>query len=293
MAIPKKVAERIASGMKRLVPILEQQKARDVSEADTVTLVKDILSEVFGYDKYSELTGELAIRGTFCDLVIRLDEKIAQIIEVKAVGITLNDRHVKQAIDYAANQGIEWVILTNAIVWRLYHVLFSKPIDKQLISEVDLVACDIKNEGDLETLHLFSKHGFQKGAPADLRDKQDATNRFLLAALVLNNDSVISVIRRELRRIVDIMVSEEDILKVLETDVIKRDILEGPAAETAAARVRRTCGKARRQETTKPAEPPTCDAATAKPAPAEEKAPAENTPPTNGQQPPAAPQPGV
>lgn len=293
MAIPKKVAERIASGMKRLVPILEQQKARDVSEADTVTLVKDILSEVFGYDKYSELTGELAIRGTFCDLAIRLDEKIVQIIEVKAVGITLNDRHVKQAIDYAANQGIEWVILTNAIVWRLYHVLFSKPIDKQLISEVDLVTCDIRDEGNLETLHLFSKDGFQKGAPADLRDKQDATDRFLLAALILNNDSVVSVIRRELRRIVDIMVSEEDILKVLETDVIKRDILEGPAAESAVARVRRTCGKSRRQETPKPAEPPACDAATAKPAPATEKPPAVNTPEVSGQQPPTAPQPGT
>jgi hypothetical protein len=293
MAIPKKVAERIASGMKRLVPILEQQKVRDVSEADTVTLVKDILSEVFGYDKYSELTGELAIRGTYCDLAIRLDEKIAQIIEVKAVGITLNDRHVKQAIDYAANQGIEWVVLTNAVVWRLYHVIFSKPIDKQLITEVDLMACDPKKDEDLETLHLFSKDGFLKGAPSDRRDRQDATNRFLLAAVILNNDSVVSVIRRELRRIVDIMVSEEDILKVLENEVIKRDVLEGPAAETALGRVRRTCGKSRRQETPKPAEAPASDSATAKPAPVAEETPAPDTPGTCGEQPPTLPQSGA
>jgi hypothetical protein len=31
-----------------MVPILQQQKARDVSEADTVTLIKDVLAEVFG-----------------------------------------------------------------------------------------------------------------------------------------------------------------------------------------------------------------------------------------------------
>ena len=191
----------------------------------------------------------MAIRGTFCDLAVRIDEKLVELIEVKAVGITLNDRHVKQAIDYAANQGIEWVVLTNAVVWRLYHIVFSKPIDKQLVAEIDLTTCDIKKDEDLEKLHLFSKDGFQKGAPAELRDRQDATNRFLLAAVILNNESVVSAIRRELRRIVDIMVPEEDILKVLDNEVIKRDVLEGPAAEAAAARVRRIEGRSKKQET--------------------------------------------
>jgi len=42
-----------------------------VSEADTITLVKDLLSEVLGYDKYAELTSEHSIRGTYCDLAIK------------------------------------------------------------------------------------------------------------------------------------------------------------------------------------------------------------------------------
>ncbi len=58
MAMPNRVRDRLTSGLKRLGPIILQQKARDVSEADTVTLVKDLLAEVFGYDKYAELTGE-------------------------------------------------------------------------------------------------------------------------------------------------------------------------------------------------------------------------------------------
>ena len=69
MTITKKVAESIAAGIKRYRPILTTQRDRDVSEADTVTLVKDMLSEVFGYDKYAELTSEHAIRGTYCDLL--------------------------------------------------------------------------------------------------------------------------------------------------------------------------------------------------------------------------------
>jgi predicted type IV restriction endonuclease len=238
--IPKKVCERMTAAMKRLAPVLMQQKTRDVSEADTVTLVKDLLADVFGYDKYSELTGELAIRGTFCDLAVKFETKFVELIEVKAIGIELNDRHVKQAIDYAANQGIEWVILTNAIAWRLYHVVFAKPIDKHLVSEIDITTLDCRKDEHVDKLFLFTKEGFKRGAHEALRDRQEATSRFLLAALLIHNDSVVATIRRELRRMVDVNVSEDEVVKVLEAEVIKRDALEGPPAEDAAAKVNRS-----------------------------------------------------
>lgn len=92
MAIPKKVVERLTSKIKGFQTVLEQQKARDVSEADTVTVVKDILNAVFGYDKYAELTSEHAIRGTYCDLAVRIDGKLAFLLEVKAVGLDLKDK---------------------------------------------------------------------------------------------------------------------------------------------------------------------------------------------------------
>ena len=50
-SVPKKVAERLIAGIKRFQPILLAAKTRDVGEADTVTIVKDMLGEVFGYDK--------------------------------------------------------------------------------------------------------------------------------------------------------------------------------------------------------------------------------------------------
>lgn len=229
----------MASGMKQMRPIIEQQRARDVSEADTVTLVKDLLAEVFGYDKYADLTSEHAIRGTYCDLAIRIDDKLAKLVEVKAIGISLEDRHVKQAIDYAANQGVEWVVLTNGIIWRLYHVLFAKPIDKQLIGEVDLTTIDCKDEAQQEVLFLFTKEGFKRGAQAEMRDRKDATSRYVLSALILNNESVLNSIRRELRRVVEVNVDEQDIAHVLRDQVIKRDALEGPEADEALRRVQR------------------------------------------------------
>jgi hypothetical protein len=107
--VPARVLDRLVSGLKRFQPILSAAKSRDAGEADTSTIVKDLLSEVFGYDKYTEITSEYAIKGTYCDLAIKLEGKLQILIEVKAVGLDRKDGHAKQAVDYAANQGVEWV----------------------------------------------------------------------------------------------------------------------------------------------------------------------------------------
>ena len=98
MKIPKRVIERF-SHIKGFQAIAASHKARDVSEADTVTLIKDILCNVFGFDKYNELTSEQQIRGTFCDLAVKIDGKIRYLIEVKAAAVDLNETHLRQAIN--------------------------------------------------------------------------------------------------------------------------------------------------------------------------------------------------
>ena len=247
MPLPARAKDRMVVGLKRLVPIVQQQRTRDVSEPDTVTLVKDLLSDVFGYDKYAEVTSEHAIRGTYCDLAVKLHEKLAMLIEVKSAGTVLDDRHVKQAVDYGSNQGCEWIVLTNASTWRLYQVIFAKPIDKRLVADIDLTSIETRKEDSLEKLWPLTKEGFLKGAHLELRDRQDATSRYVLAALLTCNDGIISAIRRELRRVVDVLVDDADIVKALQHDVIKRDTLEGPEAEAACRRVNRREGKAIRK----------------------------------------------
>ena len=122
--VPQKVANRVASGIKRFQPVLQAAKSRDVGESDTVTIIVDILADVFGYDKYAEITSEHAIKGTYCDLATKIDGVLQMLIEVKAIGLDLKDQHVKQAVDYAANQGVDWVVLsdqqvpTERTVWR-------------------------------------------------------------------------------------------------------------------------------------------------------------------------------
>lgn len=247
MAVPKRVAERITGRLKSFQHVLEQQKARDISEADTVTVVKDMLSDVFGYDKYSELTSEHAIRGTYCDLAIKIDGKLALLIEVKAIGIDLKDSHIKQAVDYAANQGCEWVALTNGVQWHLYHVLFKKPIDKQEIAKFSILAMNPRSSADIERLYLLTREGFTRSALTEYRDRKDATSRFMLAAILLHSEPVANAIRREVRRVSDILVEPDVIDRMLREEVIKRETIEGEQADSASRRVRRNAEKSIRK----------------------------------------------
>lgn len=252
MAVPKKVAERLVAGIKRYQSVLAAAKSRDVGEADTVTIVKDMLAEVFGYDKYAEVTSEFAIRGTYCDLAIKVDGVLQTLIEVKAVGLELKEAHVKQAIDYAANQGVDWVLLTNGIYWRVYHVIFSKPIEQELVVDINFTALSSRSDADLDHLFLWCKEGWQKSVLAEYHHQKQALSRFFVGGMLLT-DSVLEVIRRELRRMSpDVKIDIDQIRSVLANEVIKREVLEGEKADEARKKINRAASKSLRQISVKP-----------------------------------------
>jgi hypothetical protein len=244
MAIPKKIDDRIKVGLKKYQSVLANAKLRDVGEADTVTIIKDMLSDVFGYDKYSEITSEYAIRGTYCDLAIKLDGKLSTLIEVKAVGIELKDQHVKQAIDYGANQGVDWVMLTNGITWQVYKLTFSKPIEKELVLNFDVTSINPRLDKDVESLYLLCKEGWQRSALGDYHTQKQALSRFFMGAM-LQAVPVLDVIRKELRKVSpDVKITNEEIKDVLINEVIKREVLEGDKASDASKKVGRVASKA-------------------------------------------------
>jgi hypothetical protein len=248
---PKKVGERLVAGLKRFQPVLASAKARDVNESDTVIIITDMLAEVFGYDKYSEITSEHSIRGTFCDLAIKLDGVLRLLIEVKAIGLDLKEQYIKQAIDYAANQGTDWVLLTNGDLWRVYKVTFDKPIGSELVMEFTLSQLNPKEEGDLEMLFRLSKEGWQKSALGDFHEQRQALSRFFLGAVVVT-DPVLDVVRRELRRMSpDVRIENEQIREVLLTDVLKRDVVEGEKVDEAKKKLAKALGRVLRAKASK------------------------------------------
>lgn len=242
MAIPARVAERLAAGLKRFQPILSSALSRDVNESDTSMIVTDVLADIFGYDKYSEVTRELCIRGTFCDLATRIEGKFQMLIEVKAIGLELKDAHIKQVVDYAANQGVEWVALTNGNLWKVFRVIFAKPIDAELVLDIDLLQLNPKHADDLERVFLLTRESMVKSGLYAYHDHLQATNKFYLAAVVLS-DAVLDTVRRELRRVSDAKVEVDELRQALQNEVIKREVIEGEKAEAARKKVAKSAGK--------------------------------------------------
>jgi hypothetical protein len=242
-SVPKRAGERIAAAMKRFQPILASAKSRDVNESDTVVLVTDLLAEVFGYDKYAEITSEHMIRSTFCDLAVKLDGQLAFLVEVKAIGIDLKDQHVKQAVDYAANQGVEWVTLTNGSTWQVFRVSFSKPISHELVVDLDLLSMNPRRSEDVDLVGLLAKEGWQKAHLGDYHSQRQALSRFTLGALILT-DPVVTVLRREVRRLArEVKVDAEQLRAVLEVEVLKREVLEGDKADAARRQIARASSR--------------------------------------------------
>lgn len=248
MPIPSRVYERFVTGLKKFQPILAAAKTRDAGEADTSTIVKDILSDLFGYDKYTEITSEYVIKATYCDLAVKLDNKLRILVEVKAIGLDLKEAHSKQAIDYAANQGVDWVILTNGSVWRIYRVLFTKPIGQELVYECDLLSFSTRERERVECLFLFAKEGHNKDVSAldEYHTLRQAMSRHYLAAVIMS-DPVMDVVRRELRRLSpNVKIDREALLNEIVNEVLKREVTEGEKAEEARRKINKSQAKALR-----------------------------------------------
>lgn len=233
MAISKKVFDRITTQIKKYQGILTEAKDRDISESDTVVIIGDMIADILGYKKYIEITTEYAVRGTYVDLAIKVGEDIRFFVEAKAIGVNLKDAHIKQAIDYGANKGVEWIILTNGITWQIYRIQFRQPVERILIYELDMLKVNPKNNQVMECLAYLSREGFSQSAMTSFCQQQQITSRFSIAAVIMGTPMLLAL-KREIRRISpSVKIDEEDLLSILQNDVLKREVVDSEDAKQA------------------------------------------------------------
>ena len=248
MPLGKKTLDRIARGLSRYHVILVSAKKRDVSESDTVVMIGDMLADILGYEKYVEISTEFAVKGTYVDLAVKVGNEVHFLVEAKSIGVELKDIHVRQAIDYGANQGIEWAILSNGAVWRIYKIEFKKPITHVLVAEIDLLSQDTKDDDAVTFFSNLCKEGFAKSQMEDFYERHQATNKHTLARVLLS-DKMLNHLRLSLRRIFPSVRVETKILELsLRNEVLKRELIEGEEAELAASRVKKALRAAARQK---------------------------------------------
>ncbi len=225
--VPTKVSERLTKEIRNFQRVLKKAKDRDVNESDTVTIIGDILSNVFGFDKYSEVTSEQAIRGTFCDLAVKLDGGIKYLIEVKAIGMALKENHLRQVVNYGANQGIPWIVLTNGIDWEIYKIKFERPIGSELVCSFNFIELNPRKQEDQDKVFLLCKEGIATAAIEEFHTHVQSVNRFMIGAII-TTEPLLNAIRRELRRISPgLKVTTDEIEKIIISEVFKRDVIEG------------------------------------------------------------------
>jgi len=243
MNIPKKVTDRFSSTVPKYKRILKKAQDKDVNESDTVAIITDILSDVFGYDKYDEVTSEYAIKGTFCDLAILLKTKLKFLIEVKAIGINLSDNHLNQALTYGAKEGIDWIILTNGIIWEIYHVILKPKLEAVLLCRFDYLEINPRQQDNIDYLFIISKEGQSKRAIDEYHEKANFVNRYIISA-ILEDQSIINAIRLKLKKIAgSIKVTNEEVIDIVSTEIIKREIIENDAFKKARAKLKRLSKK--------------------------------------------------
>ena len=236
ITVSAKVKDRITRGLKKFQPVLRKAQGADLNESDTVTIITDIMCEIFGYDKYENITSEFAIKKTYCDIAIKLNNKVPFLIECKAIAIDLKADYIRQATGYAANSGINWVVLTNGAVWQVYHMSFGKSIETELVYEFNLCEMSSKKQSDIELLYYLCIEAFAKNSKAtleDLRAQKQILNRFIIGRVILT-ESGIDSIRKCVRKLFpDVKVTNDEIYDIVYNEIFKREIIESDGAEDA------------------------------------------------------------
>ncbi len=114
--------------LKRFAQAFREARERQANESDTVMYLVKFFEDVLGYDSLrGEISKEFQVKDRYCDIALKIDGEVRLLVEAKAASQqSLAERHIEQAENYAARGGIRWVLLTNGIGWRLYHLTFAE-----------------------------------------------------------------------------------------------------------------------------------------------------------------------
>ena len=196
----------------------------ELDESGTRLLINHFLTGMLGYETLSEVKTEYMIKGTYADYVIQIGGKRHFLVEVKALSLNLSSNHLRQSINYGANEGIDFVLLTNGRVFELYKVLFEKPISHELIFSLNLSELsNLKIIAD-QLQYLHKDEVLKKGLDV-LWDRHSALSPKNLSKLLFS-DEVVRFLKKELKKKYNIKFDE-----VIIENAVKRIAMESVIIE--------------------------------------------------------------
>ena len=230
-------------------------KLIELDESGTRLMINSFLTEVLEFIPIEEVKTEYMIRGTYADYIIQTKGVRHFLVEVKSLSLALSEKHLRQAINYGANEGIEWALLTNGKQFDFYKILFNKPIEARKIFSIDL--CDTSQlKYCVDILQFIHRESVLDKGLDQLWNKTLALDPTYVAGL-LYTQPVIRFIMRVLGRKFRCRFTEDEIMhsinKIVKEEIkiedIKHVIIRKPKRKNNSES---TKGKSIRQNITPP-----------------------------------------
>lgn len=196
----------------------------ELDESGTRLMINAFLVDVLGYAPLEEVKTEYMIKGTYADYVVQLKSQRHFLVEVKALGFDLNEKHLRQAINYGANEGIEWALLTNGKQFDLYKIIFEKPISERKVFSIDLSNLDNLKD-NLESIQYLHKASVSNKGLDQLWARCQALDPKTIAGL-LHNAPIVNFIRKVLKRKYKHSFSEDEVCSSLDQVILQPILLE-------------------------------------------------------------------
>ena len=185
---------------------LKKHRRSSLKELPTRTIFIDPLLVSLGWDVRDPDEVELefpTIDGKAVDYALRINKKIVALVEAKALNDPLDDvKSITQVVGYAANDGIEWCVLTNGIKYKVYSSSQRATAPDKLLFEVSI---DPESDPDRSVeqivLHLgrLSRDSMARGVLDELGE-EIFTNAKVRKALdklfVEQDDALVRIVRK-------------------------------------------------------------------------------------------------
>lgn len=121
---------------------LERHKQSGLKEYPTRTIFVDPLLSTLGWDVRDPDEVELeypTIDGKSVDYAMKINRKPVFLLEAKQLSDPLDDvKSITQVVGYAANDGIEWCVLTNGVRYKIYKASERASAPDKLLFEVSI-----------------------------------------------------------------------------------------------------------------------------------------------------------
>ncbi len=232
----------ITKDFRKFIPIFRKTFEQNINEAETSLRISKFFEDVLGYDIFEEISKEHMIKDRYVDYAIKLDGRIEYLVEVKQGGIKLREKHIEQASNYAANSGVEWVVLTNGRFWLLYHLTFDEGIQSDLVWSVDVLEDNPKVSAP--KIALLHKKSVSKGELDDYLVKLETLSPKSIIEGIFQEDTL-KLIAKHLRQVSGVRVDEQDL-----ADNIKKMLSKEAWEEIGDVKIKRKRRTIRPRKTT-------------------------------------------